>query len=192
MAYTAIFRGISSCFPHLERLLNGGVGEVGANGQGSIWRVTTYNKHRMPRFKLKGALERSASADLWKHTLSRIPTAYGRLTYLVSLRDPNSGIYRHHGLAAVFGRDESIRALRESHDRAFREWLMLDLELKTADLQEYIAGLDDDPDVVLKYLASTAHNEFQLPESARAADRLLFHRDFETAVSLIRNGLDAG
>ena len=191
MAYAAIFRGISSCFPHLERLLKVGVGGENANGQGSVWRVTTYNKHRMPRFKLKGALERSASADLWKHTLSRIPTAYGRLTYLVSLRDPNSGIYRHHGLASVFGRDESIRALRESHDRSFLEWLLLDLELKIADLQEYIAGLDDDGEVVLKYLASSARNEFQLPEGAREADRFLFHRDFEKAVALLRNGFGA-
>ena len=146
----------------------------------------------MPRFKLKGALERSAAADLWKHTLSGIPTAYGRLSYLTSLRDANSGIYRHHGLTAVFGREDSARALRESHEQAFMEWLELDLEAKTADLRDYITGLEDAPDVVLKYLASSARNEFQLPESARRAERHLFHRDFETAVTLLRYGFGGG
>jgi hypothetical protein len=146
----------------------------------------------MPRFKLKGALERSASADLWKQTLSRIPTAYGRLTYLVSLRDPNSGVYRHHGLSAVFGRDESVRALRESHEQAFLEWLTLDLELKTTDLREYINGLEEDREVVLRYLARSARSEFQLPDSARASEKLLFHRDLETAVALIRSGFGEG
>jgi len=71
----------------------------------------------MRRFKPKGVLERSAAADLWKHTLSRIPTAYGRLMYLGSLRDPNSGIYRHHGLSAAFGREESGRLFSKATRR---------------------------------------------------------------------------
>lgn len=139
----------------------------------------------MPRFKPKGTLERSAVADLWKNTLSRIPTAYGRLSYLVSLRDPNSGVYRHHGLAAVFGRDESARALRESHERTFQEWLGLDLESKTADLQDYVVQLEDQIEVVLNYLASTIQSELRLPESARPSERKLFHRDFEAAVTVL-------
>ncbi|MDP9115300.1 MAG: hypothetical protein M3O20_16675, partial [Acidobacteriota bacterium] len=75
----------------------------------------------MPRFKPKGMLERDALADLWKHTLSQIPTVYGRLVYLASLRDPNSGTYRHHGLSASFGREQSIYALRKSHEQTFLE-----------------------------------------------------------------------
>jgi hypothetical protein len=146
---------------------------------------------RVPRFKLKGALERSAAADLWTHTLSRIPTAYGRLTYLASLRDANSGVYRHHGLSTIYGRDESARALQESHEQAFTEWLKLDLETKTADLREYASGLEDPPKVVLKYLATTALREFQLPDDARAMERKLFHRDFEMVVELLRHGSGA-
>ena len=142
----------------------------------------------MPRFKPKGTLERSAAADLWKNTLSRIPTAYGRLCYLVSLRDPNSGIYRHYGLAGVFGRDESARALRESHERTFHEWLELDLKTKTADLREYVTSLEDPPEMVLKFLSATARNDLQLPESARASERRLFQRDFEAVVAVITHG----
>jgi len=146
----------------------------------------------MPRFKPKGVLERSALADLWKNTLSRIPSTYGRLTYLASLRDANSGVYRHHGLASLFGRDQSAQALRKSHELAFQEWLELDLEGKSADLKGYIAELEDPPGVVLQHLAHSAPSEFQLPDNAGAAERRLFQRDFRTAVELLTRELAAG
>jgi hypothetical protein len=149
--------------------------------------ASAYNR-LVPRFKLKGALERSAAADLWKQTLSVIPTSYGRLAYLASLRDPTSGVYRHHGLSAIYGREESTRALRESHEQAFANWLSLDLETKTADLREYAAALEEPPDAVLKYLATRAAGEFQSPDAARAVERELFRRDFETVVEILSNG----
>ena len=92
----------------------------------------------MPRFKPMAKLERNALADLCKHTLSHIPTLVGRLVYLATLRDVNSGAYRHHGLATAFGRDEAARALRESHDATFQGWLKLSLAEKNEDLREYL------------------------------------------------------
>ncbi len=56
--------------------------------------------------------DRSAASDLWRNTLSQIPTVYGRLVYLASLRNPNTGHYGHHGLSLVFGEDEANRALK--------------------------------------------------------------------------------
>src|SRR5450631_2650711 len=99
----------------------------------------------MPRFKLRGVLERSAVSDLWRHTLSHIPTTFGRLVYLASLRDPNSGVYRHHGLSSVFGRDESIKALRESHEQTFLEWIGLTMEEKHCDLRQYLIAIEEPP-----------------------------------------------
>src|SRR5690348_10217431 len=119
----------------------------------------------MPRFR-KSALERSAAGDLWKHTLSQIPTAYGRLSYLASLRDINSGIYRHHGLAAMFGREESSKALRESHEESFREWLNLPLRDKKHDLMQYFAGLDDPMNIVVEHLADSGIYRHQIPARA--------------------------
>jgi hypothetical protein len=93
---------------------------------------------------------------------------------------------------AVFGKDDSARALSESHQKAFMEWLELDLEAKTVDLREYVVGLDDPPEVVLKHLARSARSEFQLPDGIRAAERQLFHRDFEAAITLLRYGFGGG
>jgi hypothetical protein len=141
----------------------------------------------MPRFKLKGALERSAAEDLWKHTLSRIPTLFGRIAYLASLRDSNSGIYRHHGLSAVFGRDDSAKALRESHERAFLEWLSLKMEEKYYDLSRYLIGLEDPARAVVKHWLNARSYSALLPASARESERELFCADLEALLETLRN-----
>jgi hypothetical protein len=142
----------------------------------------------MPRFKPKGVLERSAVADLWKHTLSRIPTVYGRLSYLASLRDQNSGIYRHHGLSKAFGREESYKALQESHQQAFAEWLNLSLADKSADLTAYLASLEDPRLAVLDHWLQSRIYRSHVPASARAMERELFFRDMEALLVVLRNG----
>src|SRR6266851_1649145 len=104
------------------------------------------------------ALDRSAVADLWKHTLSNIPTLYGRLVYLGSLMEPDSGRYRHHGLATIFGRNESHAALRGSHLEIFVEWLSLPLAERHADLLEYLKSLPHRSNqVVRKWRRSKAY-----------------------------------
>src|SRR5712691_10477786 len=119
----------------------------------------------MPRFRSKGVLERTALADLWKHTLSQIPTVYGRLAYLASLRDPNSGAYRHHGLSAAFGREESGKALKQSHEGIFSEWLNLALAEKSGDLGNYLRDLD----ALFQILRNASAGEPPGPGSAQSS-----------------------
>ena len=141
----------------------------------------------MPRFRPKGMLERNALADLWKHTLSQIPSIYGRVVYLASLRDANSGIYRHHGLSAAFGREESLSALRKSHEDTFREWLNLPLPDKSADLVTYFQSLDENPRQVVTYLARAEPYLGQVPDSASRAQRRQFKMEMEILLELIKN-----
>jgi hypothetical protein len=141
----------------------------------------------MPRFRPKGMLERNALADLWKHTLSQIPSNYGRLVYLASLRDANSGVYRHHGLSASFGREESLSALRKSHEDTFREWLNLTLSHKSADLITHFRNVEENPRRVVTYLARATPYLSQVPDSASPAQRRQFKMEMETLLDLIRN-----
>lgn len=143
----------------------------------------------MPRFKPKGALERSAAGDLWKHTLSRLPTVYGRLVYLASLRDANSGIYRHHGLTAMFGREETAKALRESHQDAFHEWLNLPLAEKYEQLISYLNELEDSSAIVLEHWIQARPYKSLLPDGARKMEVELFSRELNALLEIIRNGL---
>src|SRR5579862_8888999 len=96
-------------------------------------------------------LERTATADLFKNTLSRIPTVFGRLAYLASLRGPDSGVYGHHGLTLMFGREESRKALASSHEQVFLEWIKLSLEEKNRDLRAYLDGLEEPTPAVLEH-----------------------------------------
>ena len=142
----------------------------------------------MPRLKPKAGLERSAAGDLWKNTLSRIPTVFGKLVYLASLRDSNSGIYRHHGLSMVFGREESNRVLRENHEQTFFEWLNLPLAVKSADLTDYLGSLDDPAPTVLSHWFRSKEYSHHAPSAALEMERELFVKDMEALIETIRNG----
>src|ERR1700719_3023497 len=96
------------------------------------------------------ALDRSAASDLWRNTLSQIPSVFGRLVYLSGLRNMNSGRYEHHGLALVFGEDEANRALKKSHLQAFQEWLGFNLEQQKADLDLYLSSVTTDKKTTLE------------------------------------------
>jgi len=146
----------------------------------------------MPRFKLKGVLERNALADLWNHTLSGISSVYGRLAYLASLRDPNSGQYRHHGLSTVFGRDDSIAAMRRSHEQIFREWLKLPLSGKTSDLREYLAGLEEKPAVVASNWLQSGYCSTLPPDRATRSQKAQFQQELEILLQLLKNASSAG
>ena len=141
----------------------------------------------MPRFKPMAKLERSALADLCKHTLSGIPTVYGRLMYLATLRDVNSGTYRHHGLISAFGRDEAVRALRESHNAAFQGWLQLSLAAKNEDLRDYLRALDDPQDEIVQHWLQSGVYRSYVPAAAMKPETELFCRDLETLLELLRN-----
>src|SRR5580658_2687454 len=133
----------------------------------------------MPRSRPKGSLERSAAADLFKHTLSHIPTVYGRLSYLASLRDANSGVYRHHGLFLSFGREQTTEALQRSHASAFQEWLTLSLEAKSEDLTEYLSTLDESQEAVIRHWRHSKVYRTFLPASASPAEIELFFMELD-------------
>jgi hypothetical protein len=142
----------------------------------------------MPRARPKGGLERSAVADLFKHTLSRIPTTYGRLSYLASLRDSNSGVYRHHGLFLAFGREASVQALQSGHESLFRTWLELSLAEKNEDLIAYVGTLEEeDPQArVVKYWKQSRVYRTYIPPQATPAETELFVSEFEVLLELWR------
>jgi hypothetical protein len=137
-------------------------------------------------------LERGAAADLWRHTLSQIPCAFGRLVYLSSLRDINTGRYEHHGLAMAFGEEESERTLRLSHETAFSDWIGYQLEYQKADLDLYLAGLSiDKPTLVRTWLRLAPYRNF-IPASVQAVERQLYLCDLEMLLDLLKNEYGVG
>jgi hypothetical protein len=132
-------------------------------------------------------LERSAAADLWRNTLSRIPTIFGRLAYLSSLRDPNTGVYMHYGLAQIFGEDTADQVLRQSHAAEFSRWLCLNLQQQKGELDKYFAELESDPRTVLANWLKAAPYRNLVPAEARHVERQLYILDLEALLELLRN-----
>ena len=62
----------------------------------------------MSDFIAKPEAARGPATDLWRKTLLRIPTHFGRLVFLSSLRDALTGRYSHPPLSQIVG-DEIVR-----------------------------------------------------------------------------------
>jgi len=132
------------------------------------------------------SLDQRAIADVWRNTLSQIPSVFGRLVYLAGLRNPNSGRYDHHGLALVFGAEHANRALKKSHKQVFTEWLAFNLEHQLADLNLYLTDLPEDKKTVLQAWTRLRPYRNVLPSNARSVDRRLYLTELETMLDLLK------
>ena len=135
---------------------------------------------------MEGGNER-AIQDLWRRTLAQVPTTFGRIAYLASLRDADTGRYEHFGLAQVYSEEEANRALDQSHWRAFSEWLNFPLDRQKQDLEEYLGSLGKDRRRVLDTWARLAPYRNLLPASASDAEQELFVSDLELILDLLRS-----
>jgi hypothetical protein len=134
----------------------------------------------------KGALERGPSPDLWRNTLSQIPSVFGRLVYLSSLRSADSGVYEHHGLSQVYGPRAANDTLRTSHEETFREWLTYDLRRQKEDVEQYLSGLvSERAAVVATWLRLNPYRNLA-PLAVRKAEQDLFLVDFKAVLELFR------
>ena len=128
----------------------------------------------------------TAIAESWQRTLSAIPTLIGRLAYLSSLRNVNTGSYEHFGLAQRVGADEVDRILRRSHMTVFQEWLCFGLERQKEELEEYFSELEGDRrEIVASWLTLEPWNNW-VPGESRDVERKLFNADLAVILELLR------
>jgi hypothetical protein len=135
---------------------------------------------------LVSANRETAIAESWQRTLAAIPTFIGRLAYLASLRNLNTGSYEHFGLAQRIGEGEVDRTLRRSHVNIFQEWLCFGLQRQKDELEEYFSGLDGDRrEIVANWLTLEPYNNW-VPGESRDVERKLFYADLAVILELVR------
>ena len=134
-----------------------------------------------------GSMTSQAAADLWARTLDQIPSLYGRMVYLASLRNANSGTYEHHGLAARFNEAEANDVLRGSHEQVFQQWLAAGLREQKADLDRYLSSLDDNKRLVTETWLRIMPFRNLLPDSARGVEADLYASDFRILLELLKS-----
>lgn len=138
------------------------------------------------RKKIVSPNREAAIAESWQRTLSGIPTTIGRLAYLASLRNANTGAYEHFGLMQRIGEGEVDRLLRRSHTNVFQEWLCFGLERQKAELEEYLSGLEGDRrEIVANWLTIEPFGSW-VPSDSRDVERKLFYADLSVVLELIR------
>jgi hypothetical protein len=128
----------------------------------------------------------AAIAETWQRTLSSIPTLIGRVAYLASLRNVNTGSYEHFGLAQRIGEDEVDRIIRRSHMGIFQEWLCFGLERQKDELEEYFSGLEGDRrEIISSWLTLEPWNHW-VPAESRDVERKLFNADLAVILEFVR------
>jgi hypothetical protein len=73
--------------------------------------------------------------DFTVTTLAAIPSPFGRLIYLSSLRDLSSGRYEHAGLSALHPEEAVQQALAKCHEEVFERILETPLAEQEGDLR---------------------------------------------------------
>jgi hypothetical protein len=144
-------------------------------------------KSWMKRTEDHATLDRGAVSNLWRNTLSQIPSVFGRLVYVSLLRNPNNGRYEHHGLALIFGGEDANKALKKSHLQLFEEWLTFNLEQQTRDLDVYLAGLPDPRAIVIENWIKLAPYRNLIPASVRGVERRLYIRDLTKVLEALKS-----
>src|SRR5947209_2644015 len=131
--------------------------------------------------------DREVLDDTWRRELGEIETTYGRLVYLASLRDCNSGRYEHYAADPSSRRRVHAHCMRV-HEAIFREWVNFTLERKKADIDVYIRGLDsvDPSELIDAWLRLTPYKNL-VPAAVRGPDREMHISDFEAILGLLRN-----
>lgn len=127
--------------------------------------------------------------DVWKNTISTIPSDIGKLAYLASLRDPNSGRYRHFGLESLYSPEQADAALRQTHLELFYDWLKKPLAEQKEDLEHYFRTVEGDLGTVLENWAVLEPYRNCIPLDADGAGRQLFLDDLALIVDLMEHEL---
>jgi hypothetical protein len=133
------------------------------------------------------AVDRQAIlAASWQRTLTGIATVLGRLAYLASLRNVNTGTYEHFGLAEKVGVDDVDRLIRRSHLEVFQQWLCFNLEQQKMELEEYFSAIEGDRREILSNWLSLGPYAAWVPAESRDVERKLFYTDLGMVLELIR------
>ncbi|HEY2109246.1 MAG TPA: hypothetical protein VGH17_05050 [Candidatus Acidoferrales bacterium] len=100
--------------------------------------------------KAKRADVIAASEDLRSRTLAQTSGALDGMIYLASMRDYNTGLYVHQGLAARFSAEVACEALADCHQECFRELISLGLKELTEQLNVYMRSTGTTADDFLR------------------------------------------
>jgi hypothetical protein len=124
--------------------------------------------------------------DLANRTLSRIPCDLGRLIYLASTREYNTGNYYHEGLAGRFGPDAAVKALEIAHRQAFYKVSAFSLENLVSELETYLQSTKENPLECLRAWQKLEPYRIVVPADVNVTVARLFTSNLRLALAILR------
>jgi hypothetical protein len=128
----------------------------------------------------------TAYEDLLHRSLAKISCDLGRLIYLASTRDYNTGTYHHDGLAARFRADVASEALAAAHRQIFCNLAICSLEELVNQLEAYLNSSREGPLEVLRIWQKLEPYRVAIPIDANPAVAQLFLSNVRLALAIWR------
>jgi hypothetical protein len=130
-----------------------------------------------------------AADDLRRRSLASYPRPLDRLIYLASMRDYNTGLYYHDGLASRYSPEVACEAMADCHREAFRQLVGNSLEELVQQLEAYMASTHTSPaDFVTAWKGLEPYRVAIPVESDPLAAQLLFS-SFRIALAILESRL---
>ena len=132
-----------------------------------------------------------AREDLSRRTLSEIARPLDRLIYLASMRDYNTGVYHHDGLASRFTDEVACEALADCHREVFHQLVVSSLEDLVDQLEAYRKSTHTGPHEFLTAWRRLEPYRVAVPvETDPLAAEFLFS-NFKIALAILEARLDS-
>jgi len=126
-------------------------------------------------------------SDLLNRTLSRISCDLGRLIYLASTRDYNTGSYYHEGLASRFSPEVARKTLEMAHRQAFYKVSGFSLEDLAGDLEAYLRSTRESPQEFLRTWQRLEPYRIAIPTEVNLTVARLFTSNLRLALAILRS-----
>src|SRR5260370_9252851 len=127
-----------------------------------------------------------AYADRLNLTLSRVCCDLGRLIYLASTRDSNTGNNYHEGLVGRFNPEVARKALEIAHRQAFYKVSAFSLEDLVGDLEAYMRSTRENPQEFFRAWQKLEPYPVALPTEVNLTVARLFMSNVRLALAILR------
>lgn len=135
--------------------------------------------------RLKRTDVEAACEDLRNRTLAKIVHEIGRLIYLASTRDYNTGRYYHDGLAFQFSEEVAERALAQAHQEVFLSLALGSLENLANELRLYFCSLGPDPKEIIQTWEKLEPYRVTIPIDSNPLMTSLFLSNIRIALAIV-------
>ena len=130
-----------------------------------------------------------AADDLRRRSLVNYPRPLDRLIYLASMRDYNTGLYYHDGLASRYNAEVACEAMADCHKEAFRQLVSNSLEDVVEQLEAYMVSTHTSPgDFIVAWKGLEPYRVAVPVESDPLAAQFLFST-FKVALAILESRL---